>query len=67
MSSLPSDFRIINVKRAHAAAIKSGIDVDRIDINPRTGVISIVPRRPDAEISKPGIPTPGKKLREWNE
>ena len=44
MSSNPSDFRLTNVKRAIVGARLAGVDVGRVDIDPKTGVISIIPR-----------------------
>jgi len=66
MSTNPSAFRLTNAKRAIKGAEMAGLAVGRVDIDPKTGVISIVPKRPDDKPAKPEF-TPGKKLREWNE
>jgi hypothetical protein len=44
MSSSTSDFRLTNVKRAITGARMAGVDVARVDIDPKTGVISVIPR-----------------------
>jgi len=52
MSSKPSDVRMTNVKRAIKGAEMAGITVGRVEVNPRTGVVSIVPKD-EARISVP--------------
>ena len=58
MSSKPSDVRMTNVKRAIKGAEMAGITVGRVEVNPRTGVVSIVPKD-EARISEPEISDDG--------